>query len=434
MVLPAVVLVVVGCTESELPAVSHASSDLVVIGVDADDLFGHGVGSGDVNNDGVDDLVISAVGGDPRGRNAAGETYVFLGPLSGRTIDPASADMFILGIEAGDQSGVDVAVGDLDNDGVGDLVIGAKGGDPGGKVDAGETYVLFGPLSAGTIDLRTVDPDVTITGIAAGDFLGQGVAVGDINGDGVDDLLMGALLADPGDKTDAGQTHVIFGPLSAGVIDLAATAPDITVRGIGAGDLSGIGLDSGDVNNDGQDDLVIGAATADPGGKPDAGETYVLFGPLSAGTIDLATNVPNIAVEGADPADFLGNDVAIVDVNGDGKADLVLSVPLGDPGGRIDSGETIVLFGPLAAGTIDLTTAAIDVTLNGIDPGDGSALGLAGGDVDNDGNPDLIIGAFMGDPPGKKRSGVIVKDSNAGEAYVLFGPLSARTIELSRGL
>ena len=187
---------------------------------------------------------------------------------------PTIADIVINGIDPNDFSGVGLASGDLNNDGLDDLIIGAHRGDPAGRTDAGETSVLFGPLSAGTLELST-DADVIVNGIATQDGAGADVASGDVNNDGADDLLIGAFLADPGGRTDAGETYVVFGPLSAGTLELSTDA-DIVINGIDSGDLSGIGVGSGDVNNDGVADLIIGAAAADPGGRDNAGETYVL--------------------------------------------------------------------------------------------------------------------------------------------------------------
>ena len=188
---------------------------------------------------------------------------------------------------------------DVNNDGGVDLVVGAGFADPGDRQAAGETYVLFGPLSAGTLELAT-DADIVVNGIDPGDFSGDRVDSGDINNDGADDLVVVADEAGPGGRTGAGESYVLFGPLSAGTLDLATDA-DIVVNGIDPFDFSGADVTTGDVNNDGADDIVIGALGGDPGGKTDAGETYVIFGPLSAGTLELA--ITRLTANDADDAD-----------------------------------------------------------------------------------------------------------------------------------
>ena len=284
-----------------------------------------------------------------------------------------AATITINGIDAGDKSGRGVATGDINNDGVDDLIIGAFGGDPGGRTDAGESYVLFGPLSAGTLELSSA-ADITLNGIDAFDFSGAGVGSGDVNNDGVTDLIIGALNGDPGGRINAGESYVLFGPLSAGTLELS-TAADITLNGIDAGDRSGVRVATGDVNNDGVTDLIIGALNGDPGGRVNAGESYVLFGPLSAGTLELST-AADITLNGIDAGDRSGVRVATGDVNNDGVTDLIIGALNGDPGGRVNAGESYVLFGPLSAGTLELSTALNTTTIAiGTNPGGGALAG-----------------------------------------------------------
>ena len=202
--------------------------------------------------------------------------------------------------------------------------------------------------------------DITINGIDGGNRSGRSLASGDINNDGIPDLIIGARFAAPGGRNQAGETRVIFGPLSAGSLELS-TAADITIRGIDPFDRSGFGVSSGDINDDGVTDLIIGAAFADPGLEPElrdqAGETYVIFGPLSAGTLELST-AADTTVNGIDPFDRSGIDVASGDINNDGAADLIIGGWFADPGlepeVRDAAGETYVVFGPLSAGTLEL--------------------------------------------------------------------------------
>ena len=421
-------------------------------GIDAYDQSGFSVSSaGDVNGDGYDDLIIGADGADPNGDNRAGETYVIYGganaPGTDGVLDLSALDGtngFILnGIDGSDGSGRSVSsAGDVNGDGYDDLVIGAWGADPGGDSDAGETYVVYGgaraPGTDGVLDLSMLDGanGFILTGIDGSDFSGFSVSsAGDVNGDGYDDLVIGARRGDPNGNNDAGETYVIYGGASApgtdGVLDLSALdgSNGFILTGIDAGDQSGFSVSSaGDVNGDGYDDLVIGALYADPGGDGNAGETYVVYGgaraPGTGGVLDLSTlNGSNgFILTGIDVNDVSGFSVSSAgDVNGDGYDDLVIGARRADPNGG-DSGETYVVYGGASApgsdGVLDLPT--LDGTngfiLTGIDASDYSGQSVSSaGDVNGDGYDDLIIGAFGADPNG----------DNSGETYLVYGGANA---------
>ena len=275
----------------------NGRNGFVINGIDAGDYSGVSVSTvGDINGDGIDDLIVGAVQADPNGNIDAGESYVVFGGSNvgaGGNLNLSALDGsngFVLnGIDEGDYSGLLSVAGDINGDGIDDLIIGAFRADPNGNTDAGESYVVFGQSEAfsASLDLSALDGSngFALNGIDAGDESGGGVsAAGDINGDGIDDLIIGAFRADPNGNTDAGESYVVFGSShvgSGGSLDLSSLdgSNGFVLNGIDAYDFSGISVSAaGDINGDGIDDLIVGAVQADPNGNTDAGESYVVFG------------------------------------------------------------------------------------------------------------------------------------------------------------
>ena len=412
-------------------ATLDGSNGFRIDGIDMFDQSGFSVsGAGDINGDGIDDLIIGARNADPGGNGQAGESYVVFGGQSfGASFDLASLDgsngFRIDGIGVSGFSGWSVSdAGDVNGDGFGDLIIGAPRTDPGGDTDAGESYIVFGGQSFGaSFDLTSLDGSngFRIDGIDAGDQSARSVSgAGDINGDGFDDLLIGSPYA----NGNAGETYVVFGgPANLqdldgngdGVIDLADLDGSNGFRLDGAAsDTSAYSVSgAGDVNGDGIADLIIGARRADPDGVSDAGASYVVFGGQSFGaSLDLASldGTNGFRLDGVDAGDWSGYSVSDAgDVNGDGFDDLIIGTLSGD---NNSAGESYVVFGGQSFGA-SLDLASLDGTngfrLDGIDPFDGAGRSVSGaGDLNGDGFEDLIVGAATA-------------DGFAGESYVVLG-------------
>ena len=412
--------------------------DMRVLGKAADDWSGRAVAYGDINSDGYMDIIIGAPEADPGGRYFAGKVYIIFGSRSPHsTIDLSTklARINILGEKVGDNFGRAVASGDINSDGYDDIIIGAHYANPPGGSYAGETYVIFGrsfSLTPYTIDLNTQSADITICGDNHGDISGRAVKSGDINGDGYDDVIIGAQYADPPGKPwdwNAGETYVIFGSSNPPqIIDLNYQTADITICGDDADERSGWAVASGDINGDEYDDIIIGAYTADPPGGLNAGKTYVIFGfsPPIPVIIDLCLSSANITVCGDNEGDQLGRAVASGDINGDEYDDIILGALFARLIEGSYVGGTYVIFGSSSPpSTLDLNTQSADITIYGSDAGGYSGYAVTSGNVNGDSYDDVIICAPQADPPG---------GSCAGETYVVFGnrfPLPPYTINFS---
>ncbi len=324
-------------------------------------------GAGDVNGDGFDDIIVGDFGAYQAGSGvfATGVSYVIFGAASlpaTLTVDSlGAAGVTIFGVDFGDASGRSVSnAGDVNGDGFDDLLVGAERADasPNAKTNAGESYVIFGRASFPTVlNLGNLGSGgLTIYGADSEDRSGYSVSnAGDVNGDGFDDILIGAYRDDGHATLNADKSYLIFGgaTLPAAIDLFAPGAAGITILGVDAGDHSGRSVsNAGDVNGDGYDDLLIGAHDAAAAGnsKPSAGEAYVVFGsPSLPSIVDLADlNGFGIAILGADMNDRLGMSASSAgDVDGDGFDDLIIGAPTAYASGnsKIQAGESYVIFG-----------------------------------------------------------------------------------------
>ena len=400
-------------------------------GIDEEDWSGFSVSSaGDVNGDGFDDLIIGAPWADPDDKNGAGETYVVFGhsggfpPSFALSMLDGSNGFRLDGIDEGDWSGWSVSsAGDVNGDGFDDLIIGAHGANE----HAGETYVVFSH-SGGfppSFALSTLDGLNGFRLDGNHDWHGSAFSVnsaGDINGDGFDDLIIGA------PYSDAGQTYVVFGH-SGGfppTLALEALSGADGFQLVGGGESGWSVSSAGDVNGDGFDDLIIGARL--PGNR--AGATYVVFG--HSGIFPPLFNLSILDGSNGFRLDGLSIEERIFeggisvssagDVNGDGFDDLIIGARQVNVRG-IDYapvGNAYVIFGRSDGFLASMNLSALDGS-NGFrldDIGSGDSVSSAG-DVNGDGFDDLIIGAPW--------AGL------AGETYVVFGGNFTGGVETQMG-
>ena len=370
-------------------------------------------------------------------------------PLEPAATPAASVDLAdvspLLAILAADlmdsQTGVSpLASGDFNADGIGDILIGlpfADGPDDS-REDAGEAFVIFGNRGlSGEIDLAEETLGLHVLGALPGDNLGFGVAGGDLNGDGIDDVIVGAPASNglTNIRTDLGEAYVIFGRSGlGGTVDTAAEEQEFTLIAAEGFARVGTSFAVADVNGDGISDLVAGAPfggrePGSPVGGPrtTVGEVYVVFGARDlGGRVSVAEDEQDLILTGVKELDGFGNSVATGDVNGDGIADIVVGARGfdGSDGDRESSGAVFVFFGsPSLSGK--LGTVDADFSLLGADNNDALGEVIGSGDFNGDGLVDIVAVARTGDGPENARN-------ESGEAHVVFGtPSLPGTLDLA---
>ncbi|MEM9388114.1 MAG: putative Ig domain-containing protein [Pseudomonadota bacterium] len=374
------------------------SQGFVIRGFRRQDELGRSVSrAGDLNGDGLADLVVGAlvdtyIYDDPTPGDGPGEAYVIFGrPDGGFPAEievealvnegDGSEGFVVRGVKNLDRMGVVAEAGDVDGDGIDDLVLGALSG---GRGVSGEVYVIYGrsdPFPS-ILELASLLPSnggngsqgFVVVGATPGDRLGLVHGAGDINGDGFDDVLMGAYRAEPFGLIESGAVYAIFGTprtVRGPAFDLRSLFPanggdgsrGFIVPGSDAGDRLASVSTAGNVNGDAFDDIIVGSFRGEEGGggnnTSDVGEAYLILGrAIFPPVFVLDTLRPEFAADGSSGAVITGEDA----------------------GGR-----------------------------------QGRALSTAG-DIDGDGYDDVVTGAWQADGEGNGRD-----SDDAGEAYLTYG-------------
>jgi len=447
--------------------------------------------AGDVNGDGLADFIVSDPYADPNAKANAGRAYVIFGrtatsniELSTFTMSPSAAPSTVQGFTINGRNAYDylsISVsggGDVNGDGLDDLIVSAPYADPyTGYSDAGTEYVIFGKTSGTAVYVSSVAPSF---GSKRTDFVGTGgfaimaekvagqtlqgwtvASAGDINNDGLEDFIIGNGNNDT-TGTNNGMAYVVFGKSDTQALNLSSITTGTGTNGFavyGNQNQTGYTLNAaGDVNGDGYGDLILGSTYNDANGGEDnnKGRATVIFGKADGARVYLSNVTPKatdknsgafvgcggFVIQGDVDHDWAGMEVASAgDVNGDGLADLLVVAPFADRNGG-SSGSVYVVYGRTETNAVNLSALANKqggFRINGACANDVLGLdsylfGAAGiweyraiwvkhnvvssGDINGDGFDDIVISSQYTE----NASG-----TDKGRTYVVFGGMSEAT-------
>lgn len=380
------------------------SSGFLIEGGSEGDYSAEAVSAGDVNGDGLDDILVGGSHVDNNGRTNSGTGYVVFGKTTTEKVELGAFDTGTQGSQGfrmdgafeRDLTGEDVTgLGDVNQDGLDDVAIGAP--------FTGSVYVVFGKTDPLPIDLLLFDRnlqgtagyriDTPSTGRSDGYALG---GAGDVNGDGMPDVLVG-VIPKPG---STGAAYVAFGRRSSAPIDVTSNdGQSFRMSGWYGGSATGyVVAGAGDVNGDSFADVVVGAPGLYVGSY---GEAFVVFGTTAPRNLrldqlgDRGFRIKGRIRRDAVQGEGLGQAVAGVgDVNGDGLSDIGVGAPVATYNGRPHSGAVYIIFGKRGSSTVRTKTlGSRGYRIEGAGAYH-SLLYVAGpGDLSGDGVRDVLVGA-----------------------------------------
>ena len=355
-------------------------------------------GGADFDDDSHADLAVGVPFENVGALADAGALNVLYGTGSGLTAtrdqlwvqDDLSADIS----EELDLFGDALAAGDFDGDGAIDLAVGVPWEDIGTAIYGGAVHVLYGLRGVGLTETGNQLWHQDSPGIGGAaetdDEFGTSLAVGDFDGDGYDDLAVGAMREDIGLANDAGAVNVIYGG-SGGLASIDDQVWWEGENGLGgtpeAVDWFGFALVGGDFDGDGYDDLAVGIPREDVAGVMESGEVVILYGTsqgLSAADSQAWAQGRDGVPDAPEEQDFFGWELGSGDFNGDGFADLGIGAPSENLVGAV-----VALYG-----SVDGLTGTGTGIWAQVESEEGCQFGssLVAGDLDGDGHDELVVG------------------------------------------
>ena len=334
------------------------TADVIITGETISDRFGWSLATGDLNADGTTDLIVGAYGYNSN----QGRIYMY-----------TTNDYQITGEGTNSFFGTSLASGDFNNDGKTDLAVGATGWDDD---DTGRVYIFYG---GNKTSANASGADVILTGEASGNYFGRSLTTGDFNNDGTDDLVVGAFVY----NALQGRAYIFYG---GSMVSENASGADITLTGEAMFNRFGYSLATGDLNADGTDDLVVGAFEY----NSDQGRAYVFYG---GSMVTENASGADVTLTGEATFNYFGTFINIADLNADGTEDLVVSSYGYNGDGSLYSGQGRVYI--FSGGSLSSANASnADAIITGNEESVYFGVVMTTGDVNADDKEDLLIGAL----------------------------------------
>ena len=338
-----------------------ATADIKITGGAVNYDFGSSMTSGDFNADGKTDLAVGAY----MYSSQTGRAYIFYNDGTIPTT-AATADVIITGESTSSAFGFSIIGGDFNYDGKTDLAVGAYMY----SSQTGRAYIFY---NDGTYPSAAADADIKITGDTYGPYFGASMTSGDFNNDSLLDLAVGAY----GDYVSRGKIYLFY---NDGSMPTTPETADASITGENLENFFSYTLSSGDMNNDNQTDIVVGAK----GYNTNTGRVYIIY---NDGTYPASATDSDIKIDGENSNDNFGYSITTGDIIGDSKTDLIV----GANGYSTNTGRAYIFNND---GTLPTTASSADNIITGQNSNDYFGSSLITGDFDYDMDNDLVIGAY----------------------------------------